>query len=78
MLNEGESVMFNLKRTSPLLRKIISCFFNREEKKRIIASLRNISNYEVEVWIKRSRFGISIMVHASSSTFTKSVKIAED
>jgi len=76
-LNEGESIMLNLKRTSPLLKKIVSAFFSSTEKRSIIASLKNISNADVEIWIKRTRLGISIIIYAPSKTFSKNIKLED-
>ena len=75
MLSEGESIMLNLRRGSPLLKEVLSEFFTSGEKRSIVASLKNISNSEVEVWIKRTKIGVSVIVYAPSASFSKNVRI---
>lgn len=75
MLSERESIMLNLRRGSPLLKEVLSEFFTSGEKRSIIASLKNISNSEIEVWIKKTRVGVNVIIYAPSASFSKNVKI---
>ena len=66
-------IIMLLKRNSPILKQIIMNYFSKERRS-IMASLKNMSNSEVEVWIQKTQTGLSIMIHTSTTTYSKFIK----